>query len=169
MEDFHFLDSDFGGTGCIFGGVYDGHSGGYAARHAAARLHIYFLDSIRGGSPPPAAFRISYRQVSDDLKEQDSGTTAATFLMNQTHIHAANAGDSRIIVVGNEGASQLSVDHRLDDPGEFKRIMLSGGKIDYPYVIKGMRGLIAHKGPWGRVFPGCRRDSGPGDLYASDP
>lgn len=142
MEDFHFLDPDFGGTGSIFGGVYDGHRGNRAARHAAEHLHSYFLDCLQAGLPPPEAFTLAYLKVSDDLKDQDSGTTAATFFVDETLVHTANAGDSRILVAGASGSLQLSVDHRLDDSQERKRIILCGGKIDYPYVMKGFRGVM---------------------------
>ncbi|HDR16429.1 MAG TPA: protein serine/threonine phosphatase 2C family protein [Desulfobacteraceae bacterium] len=142
MEDFHFLDLDFSGIGTIFGGVYDGHSGSYAARYAAETLHLYFLDSAKEGVSPSGAFCSAYQKVSDDLKHQDSGTTAATFLLEKMRIHIANAGDSRIIVVGDDYVTQLTIDHRLDNAEEFKRILLSGGKIDYPYVMKGIRGLM---------------------------
>jgi serine/threonine protein phosphatase PrpC len=142
MEDFYFLDLDFGGKGNPFGGVYDGHSGAYAARYAAETLHAYFLDGLRDGSTPSEAFRFAYEKVSDDLEDQSSGTTAATFLLDQGYVHAANAGDSRILVVGDDEPCQLTVDHRLDNPGEAERIRHSGGKIDYPYVVKGIRGLM---------------------------
>lgn len=142
MEDFHFLDPDFGGKGLTYGGVYDGHSGAYAAGYAAQTLHTYFLDCLRNEFTPSKAFCVAYQKVSDDLKNQTSGTTAATFLLDQTHIHAANAGDSRIIVVGEDEPRQLTVDHRLDNPEEVERIILSGGKIDYPYIIKGSQGLM---------------------------
>jgi len=142
MEDYCFLDSNFGGTGKIFGGVYDGHCGGDAARYAAERLHLYFLCCLRAGMLPPKAFSIAYQKVSDDLKDQDSGTTAATFLLDETHVHSANAGDSRILVVGAQEMIQLTVDHRLDDSEELKRVMLCGGRIQYPYLMKGFRGLM---------------------------
>lgn len=142
MEDFHFLEPDFDGKGITFGGVYDGHSGAHAADYAARTLHKYFLDCLRNGFTQSKAFCVAYQKVSDDLKDQASGTTAATFLLDQTHIHAANAGDSRIIVVGDHEPLQLTVDHRLDNPDEVERIILSGGKIDYPYIIKGFRGLM---------------------------
>lgn len=142
MEDFHFFDPDFDGKGNTYGGVYDGHSGAYAAGYAAQTLHTYFLDCLRNEFSPSKAFCVAYQKVSDDLKNQTSGTTAATFLLDQTHIHAANAGDSRIIVVGAGEPRQLTVDHRLDNPEEVERIILSGGKIDYPYIIKGSRGLM---------------------------
>jgi len=142
MEDFHFLNTDFGGKGRIFGGVYDGHNGACAARYAAATLHIYFLDCLRDGSTPSEAFCVAYQKVSDDLKNQTSGTTAVTFLLDQDQIHAANAGDSRMIVVGDDEPRQLTVDHRLDNPEEVERILRSGGETDYPYVIKGIRGLM---------------------------
>jgi serine/threonine protein phosphatase PrpC len=142
MEDFHFLDLDFGGKEKVFGGVYDGHNGAYAACYAADTLHTYFLDGLQRGFTPSKAFCVAYQNVSDDLEDQASGTTAATFFLDGTSVYAANAGDSRIIVVGDHEPRQLTVDHRLDNPGEAERILRSGGEIDYPYVMKGIRGLM---------------------------
>jgi serine/threonine protein phosphatase PrpC len=142
MEDFYFLDSNFGGTGNVFGGVYDGHNGSHAARYAAEHLHLYFLACLRAGNSPNKAFPMAYRKVSDDLKHQDSGTTAATFLIDEARIHIANVGDSRILVGGPDEMLQLTVDHRLNDSEEFKRVILSGGRIKYPYVMKGFQGLM---------------------------
>lgn len=142
MEDAHFLDTGFGDTGSVFGGVYDGHCGSRAARYSAERLHLYFLACLEAGVKPSGAFSAAYHQISDDLKGQGSGTTAATFLLDESFIHTANAGDSRILVIGPGSMIQLTVDHRLDDPKELKRVMLCGGKIDYPYVMKGLRGIM---------------------------
>lgn len=156
MEDAHFLDGAFGESGSVFGGVYDGHCGSLAARHAADRLHMYFLGCLRAGMTPSRAFPVAYHKVSDDLRDQVSGTTAATFLLEDNLIHTANAGDSRIILIGAGGATQLTVDHRLDDPDELKRVMLCGGKIRYPYVMKGSEGVMATRALGDEYF----RDAG---------
>lgn len=174
MEDYHTLDFDSGESGSVFGGVYDGHSGNSAARHAAEFLHVYFFDFLRAGLPPATAFQAAYLKISRDLENQPSGTTAATFFIDEGLIHAANAGDSRILVVREEGETQLSVDHRVDNPEEMKRIKLSGGEINYPYVVKGSSGLMPTRALGDEYFRDigvisvpsvCSREIGPSDLW----
>ena len=46
------------------------------------------------------------------------------------------------MVVGSEEFHQLTVDHRLDDTEERRRIEKMGGLIDYPYVVRGRYGLM---------------------------
>lgn len=142
MEDAHFLDLSFAGRGWVFGGVYDGHGGNLAAKHAAQRVHQIFLDRLLSGLSPQEAFIKSYELTSDELKTQTSGTTAVNFLIKDGQIFTANAGDARAIVISKSGVSQLTVDHRLDNPEERQRIEKMGGHIDYPYVYKGYQGIM---------------------------
>jgi serine/threonine protein phosphatase PrpC len=142
MEDTHYLDTDFGSKGWIFGGIYDGHYGRLAAEYAAEKLHRIFSDQIFSQVTPGQAFIKAYEMVSNELKFQDSGTTAVNFLIQNRNIFAANAGDARAVVVGKEGIIQLTVDHRLDDPDERQRIENMGGKIKYPYITTIKGGLM---------------------------
>lgn len=142
MEDAHHLDLDFAGEGWVFGGVYDGHGGRTAAEYCAERLHRVFLEDLLSGLPPAEAFVHSYEAVSDELKGQESGASAVSFLVREGWITAANAGDARAIVVGEKAVRQLTLDHRLDNPEERQRIESRGGIVRYPYAYRGGMGLM---------------------------
>ena len=64
-----------------------------------------------------------------------SGATVAVCLVSQNpngtlQIHAANAGDARIVLAdGNGDAHRLTHDHRADDPDEVARINAAGGFV----------------------------------------
>jgi serine/threonine protein phosphatase PrpC len=142
MEDTHVLIPDFVDRGWLFGGVFDGHAGSFAAEFAAERLYDLFAQEIESGSPPEAAFVTAYQRVSRMLEVQQSGTTAATFLLRPRDIVAANVGDSRILLVRRDEVLQLTRDHRLEDLAELSRIREAGGRIEFPYSCKGYRCLM---------------------------
>ena len=64
MENAHFLDTNFANQGWVFGGVYDGHSGSFAAEYAAKYLSEVFLEKLIADSPPQEAFIDSYQEIS---------------------------------------------------------------------------------------------------------
>ena len=142
MEDAHFVDDDFGGEGRLFAGVYDGHGGAYAAEYAAAHLHRRCLYKLSEGRSPEDALVSAYEAVSDELEDQESGTTAATFLIDGHVLTAANAGDARILLIGRKDCQQITVDHRVDQTEERSRIQKQGGRIEGSYVYRGSRGLM---------------------------
>ena len=133
MEDTYYFYQTFGGSGQIFGGVYDGHCGKTAAEYASANLHAYFLEATKAGLSPQSAFIKSYEKISDELKNQNSGACAVNFFMKDGKIFFANAGDARLIVVSKNSVQQLTTDHRLDNETERERIVKMGGKIEYPH------------------------------------
>lgn len=142
MEDAHFLDLGFAGKGWVFAGVYDGHGGKYAAQYACQMLHKLFLSALNKGLTPQQAFVNSYETVSDELNGQESGTTAVNFLIKEGIVYTANVGDARAIVVGTQGVRQLTADHRLGNFDERLRIEKMGGQIGYPYVRRGLLGIM---------------------------
>jgi len=142
MEDAYYLDPDFGGKGWIYGGIYDGHNGDYAAKYAAERLHRICLERLLSGLAPGQAFTLSYETVSQEVSQQESGTTAVDFLIQDRRIFTANVGDTRAIVIRQSGASQLTVDHRVDNAEERARVIKMGSYIDYPYVVRENLGLM---------------------------
>jgi protein phosphatase PTC2/3 len=133
---------NFGGQGWIFGGIYDGHNGNYAARYAAQNLHGIFLEQLIRGSPPQQAFSLSYETIDQAIREQNSGSTTVDFLIRENRIFTANAGDAGVLVINQNGSIKLTVDHRLDNPAEKERIAAAGALINYPYVVKGNQGLM---------------------------
>jgi serine/threonine protein phosphatase PrpC len=142
MEDAHFLDLNFANCGWIFAGIYDGHCGRFAAEYASKRLHQIFLEKLLSGSLPREAFIASYETTSEELKNQDSGTTAVNFFIRDRDIFTANVGDARALVINKSGFHQLTVDHRLENPEERKRVEKKGGHIRSPYVYRGGMGLM---------------------------
>jgi serine/threonine protein phosphatase PrpC len=142
MEDAHFLDLNFADKDWIFGGIYDGHGGDYAAEYTSETLHKLFLKYLLAGATPQESFVKSYEETSNELKTQDSGTTAVDFLIRDRKIFTANAGDARAIVVNSEKVIQLTVDHRLDNLSERKRVEKMGAYTAYPYVHRGHLGLM---------------------------
>jgi len=142
MEDAHFLDLNFANRGWIFAGIYDGHGGSFAAEYASKRLHQIFSEKLLADSSPSEAFIASYETTSEELKNQDSGTTAVNFFIRDKKIFTANAGDAKALVIGNTGFRQLTVDHRVENLEERKRVEEMGGHIRYPYVYRGYQGLM---------------------------
>ena len=69
-----------------------------------------------------------------------AGCTACVVLLTPDTIYCANSGDSRAILVNKAGkVTELSHDHKPDDPGEMKRIKAGGGFVDDGRV----QGIIA--------------------------
>lgn len=142
MEDAHVLDENYAGRGWIFGGVFDGHNGHFAAFYSSLILHRLFLDKLCSGLSAADSFIDSYLQVSHRLRHQESGTTAVTFLIREGKITTANVGDARAIVIGDREVRQLTVDHRVNNEEERERILATGGKIRGSYVYRGSIGLM---------------------------
>jgi serine/threonine protein phosphatase PrpC len=139
MEDRHVLEV-LPGLG-LFGGVYDGHGGTEAVDLVGASLHRFFATSLQAGHPPVHAFREAYRSVEEELKGVESGATAATIFLRGDEMSFAHLGDARILLVGPQPIS-LTKDHRVSDSQERARILRAGGKIEDPYVLRGLRGLM---------------------------
>ena len=142
MEDFHFIEIDFGRKGWVYAGVYDGHGGKHSARYAAKRIHELFLEALVSGLTPQKAFEKAYVTTSEELNHQDSGTTAVDLMIMDGRIYVANAGDARALVVSSGGVRQLSIDHRLDVYGERQRIIKAGGLVCPPYTRRGFQGMM---------------------------
>jgi serine/threonine protein phosphatase PrpC len=64
------------------------------------------------------------------------------FFLRKRELTVSNVGDSRALIVSHDQVTQLSEDHRLENPKERKRVLQAGARIDYPYVMRGMKGLM---------------------------
>ncbi len=142
MEDTYYLDTNFAGQGWIFGGVFDGHRGKFAAQEAAHRLPQVFLEQLGCYKNPMQAFSVAYSDVADDLRSCYSGTTATTFLIRDQTIYLSHVGDSRALTIDKQDFSQLSSDHRLENHDERTRIEQCGAQIFYPYIYQDGQGIM---------------------------
>lgn len=60
-----------------------------------------------------------------------AGCTSCVCLITPDTIYCSNSGDSRAILVNKAGkVTELSHDHKPDDPGEMKRIKADGGFVE---------------------------------------
>ncbi len=142
MEDAHAVRQYLYQEGDIFAGVYDGHSGQYAAFYAADTLHVYFVAALKAGLDPEQALGQAYQKVSQDLQTEISGTTAVNFYLQGQKLTVAHAGDCRALIVSRNSFRQLTEDHRVDNPGERARIKAHGGIISGAYVMCAGAGLM---------------------------
>ncbi len=141
MEDAYYLRTTQQGR-ALFCGIFDGHGGEAAAKYTHNNLYKFFLKALAAGKSESEAFMEAFELTSNRLKDQDSGTTAITFYLKNYTLFWANAGDSRLIVISKSNAKQLTEDHRLTNPKEYRRVLKAGVTVEPPYVYKNGYGLM---------------------------
>ena len=121
-----------------------------------------------------------YNQVDTELATQDifdynlSGTTCNIVFQFNTHLVCANTGDSRGILIYdngdnlNQGIFPLSIDHKPDLPEELERIELSGGVVDTIKDIMGNSIGPARVFKSGFNYPGLAMSRSLGDLQGKE-
>ena len=144
MEDEHTAVANFADRlGSLYCGLYDGHGGRTAVEFVKSHLHATIERELRSGSPgeaPLDAIKRGFLKLDRMLLQIGAlhcGTTAAVCLCLPgrngagIELHAANVGDSRIVLVGEGGqpARRLSIDHVATDPDEVRRVQRDGGHV----------------------------------------
>ncbi len=144
MEDFYFLIENFNGRkDQLFGGVFDGHGGRAVAKYSALKVPQYVAEYMREQEVNiPAMFKKVYEQISSEREDRTVGCTALSCLIQNNKLFAANAGDSRMIIVSDNQIDQVTIDHDVNNEKEVNRILSFGGSIEGRYAWKGMRGLM---------------------------
>ena len=83
-----------------------------------------------------AVFRVAGSLGRTGIDTMFSGSTCVTVAIQGRTLLCANVGDSRAILVSSDGNSwkvtELSSDHKPDDPLELTRILAQGGRVS-PY------------------------------------
>jgi len=80
---------------------------------------------------------MAFTETDEQIRRQNilrSGATAVTCMLSKDanglrHIHTANVGDSRAILVRSRAALRLTLDHKPDLPEEQQRITAAGGHV----------------------------------------
>lgn len=78
-------------------------------------------------------FIISVNQVmleEEELRHEESGTTAVVVLVKEDKVYCANVGDSRAVASVAGKAEPLSKDHKPSNLLEYQRIIAAGGWVD---------------------------------------
>ena len=141
MEDDYAVVEDFADRrGSLYCGLYDGHGGRLAVDFVAKNLHGSIERELRSGpagDAPLEAMRRGFLKCDRQLLQcgaMQVGTTVAVCLClpgpgGQIELHAANAGDSRIVLISEHAPTRLSVDHVATDPVEVRRVQELGGRV----------------------------------------
>jgi len=131
--------------------IFDGHGGGEIAKYLKNRLPDVVARNL---SPINNTDEYNYdientlintfHKIDEEIKmtseSEYMGSTAVVVLISKERDHAAplnakrviycaNVGDSRCVLVSNNGVKRLSYDHKASDPSEIDRVNKSGGII----------------------------------------
>lgn len=148
MEDAHIAQTGVKEGVAVFG-VFDGHGGKEVAKYCSK----FFVDALKKNEAFVAgdykkALEQNFLKMDEMilapegqeqlrlLKEEAevggsfAGCTANVCLVTKEQIYCANAGDSRAIVLFEDGETKpLSTDHKPDVPAEKERIQNAGGYV----------------------------------------
>ena len=121
-----------------------------------------------------------YNLVDLELTKQDtfdynlSGTTCNIVFQFEKHLVCANTGDSRSILIydngdlQNQGIFPLSFDHKPNLPNEFQRIQENGGMVDQIIDMFGNKIGPPRVFKVGTRFPGLAMSRSLGDLFSKE-
>lgn len=134
MEDsWVVVDSFAGEKDSVYFGLFDGHNGKDAAEFCMNKLHAFAAKYVKT-MPVGGAFEKSYLLTHEGMGSDiaKSGCTVVTCWLQRSArmLHTANVGDSRAVLVCDDGSAQrLTKDHKPNDPQEKKLVEDRGGVI----------------------------------------
>lgn len=146
-------------------GIFDGHAGYRTAVKSSEKLHQRILTSLNSlvqdskMSLPITSSQLDYPKFEMAIKDayfkfdqewreenrnqnpdDKSGSTAISCLIDSERVYFLNVGDSRGILVSNEGRILLATkDHKPSDQAERQRIQEAGGTV----LIQRVNGSLA--------------------------
>lgn len=119
-----------------FVGLFDGHGGYKAAEIAARNLPNYFHSAYyneyiqRTGKNIPQMLTEAFVYTDQQIEQIDqSGTTAIVVYQDGHNVTIANAGDSRAVLVTNDGVRRITYDNKATNPSGIFRVTRVGGII----------------------------------------
>ena len=131
MEDACSSCGEFAGPDTQYYGLFDGHGGKEVASMCAEGMHKLIATHLANGEDIKNAIKRSFAELSRQATTRCvyAGSTAAVVVIKDNTIYAANAGDSRIILVDNENVQRMSFDHRASVQSERRLIIRRGGAV----------------------------------------
>ena len=155
MEDFAHVERDFlGRPDGLYVGVFDGHGGAGVARRAAAEFHRT-LAAEMASAPPDQALPRAFRAFDEAVAAEPSGAVAVVAVLLGPFLAVANAGDSHAILVSPSRTELLTMDHRLTNEEEFRRVVAAGARVQGPYAcLPDGAGLMCTRSLGDRAYRG---------------
>lgn len=115
--------------------LFDGHGGGEVSKFLQENFATYFKQMLPFQNHFED-FKNLFNTLDEKIRElnvNDAGSTATIVYIEKIKgkkiLYCANVGDSRCVLVNNNGLMRMSYDDRVDDPKEKERIINQGGVI----------------------------------------
>ena len=115
--------------------LFDGHGGGEVSKFLQENFATYFKQMLPFQNHFED-FKNLFNTLDEKIRElnvNDTGSTATIVYIEKIKgkkiLYCANVGDSRCVLVNNNGLMRMSYDDRVDDPKEKERIINQGGVI----------------------------------------
>lgn len=151
MEDRSVVANPFmGDPGKTFIGLFDGHGGIRGAEIAAENLSRYFHRAYynefhqRQGKTIPQMLNEAFVLTDQEIERTvNSGTTAVVVYKNGDSLTVANAGDSRAVLVTDNGFRRVTEDNKATNPSGIFRVTKAGGKAVNSYLMMPRGGGLA--------------------------
>lgn len=157
MEDQHTVELNLLNSETSFFGVFDGHGGTSTSMFLKNHLHNYVplpfeINDSKEDKKSELLSKLTKNMIevdhqilsqSQSKEKDDSGSTAGFVLLkpncnNYFDILVAHVGDSRVMVLGNDGKIKYKTnDHKPLNPIEHERIINAGGFVSYKNRING--------------------------------
>jgi len=120
--------------------VFDGHGGESCSQYCKEQVLLRLSERLQRGEDTAEAIERVFVEVDDDYctlarkLDLDDGTTATVLVLKDGEYFLAVAGDSRAILVGQDGETvALSDDHKPDRRDERLRVAKLGGLVEYDH------------------------------------
>lgn len=127
MEDSVFVRVFSSSLKCY--AVFDGHGGFLTASWGTKNLHL-LLNQVKEANE--AVLKLVIRKLQNSIRrlKVEDGSTLALAVIQNKDIYTVNIGDSRIIIVKDDGtAKPLTTDHKPTESPEFERIRQAGAYV----------------------------------------
>lgn len=131
-------------------GIFDGHGGDQAAQFCVEHLPQMLISNHNFTNSIKNSLFETFVSVDESFTKVakaynlECGTTANVIVTNGTSIITANTGDSRSILVKDNGISEsLSNDHKPNREDEKERIEKAGGRVITIFTVPRVQGLLA--------------------------
>ena len=116
--------------GCDIYGVFDGHGGSKTADFCSHELPKLFTEA--DGTLTDSFIKTQFKTLIESARKKNytDGTTASIVFIHNNEIISANLGDSRSLVIKDDGSVKFSTkDHKPNDREEIDRVLKIGGRV----------------------------------------
>lgn len=132
MEDFVRVVQPFGQAD-LYAAVFDGHGGTAVSDRAADRLHGILASELERQSTGDA-LKSAFAKFESEVARERAGAVAVVCVLEGPTLTIANVGDCHALVVSEGRQEILTVDHRVDNQEELRRVVAAGATIRGPYL-----------------------------------